>query len=238
MRLTSDLISDSNTYLNPLKERELDLRGNKIPQIENLGLAKDQDAIDFTDNAIASLSNFPLFPRLKSLYLARNRVAHIAPNLAKNIPNLETVVLTDNNLAELADLEPLKEFRKLTHISLVGCPVAAKENYRFFLIWLNPHIRFLDYAKVRDSERSAAKELFGPSTEEPSDAAQTIFNVRAGKPLVLSGVNGGADAGSKRIKTKLTDEEKSRYEKLVKNATSLKEIERLEKMLREGRVPG
>lgn len=55
---------------------------------------------------------------------------------------------------------------------------------------------------------------------------------------MLSGVNGGADAGSKRIKTKLTDEEKARYEKLVKNATSLKEIERLEKMLREGRVPG
>ncbi|PNS18744.1 U2 small nuclear ribonucleoprotein A' [Sphaceloma murrayae] len=238
MRLTADLIQESNTYLNPLKERELDLRGHKIPAIENLGLAKDQDAIDFTDNAIASLSNFPLFPRLKSLYLARNRVAHIAPGLARNIPNLETLVLTDNNVGELADLEALGEFAKLTHVSLVGCPVAAKENYRGFLVWLNPHIRYLDYAKVRDVERAAAKELFGPSPKEPSEAARAIFSVRAGKPLMLPGANGSGDAGAKKIKTKLTEEERARYQKLVRNATSLKEIERLEKLLSEGRVPG
>jgi U2 small nuclear ribonucleoprotein A' len=40
MRLTTDLIHSSLSYLNPLKERELDLRGHKIPAIENLGVAK------------------------------------------------------------------------------------------------------------------------------------------------------------------------------------------------------
>ncbi|KAF4555552.1 U2 small nuclear ribonucleoprotein A'-like protein [Elsinoe fawcettii] len=236
MRLTADLISQSPTYINPLKERELDLRGHKIPAIENLGLAKDQDAIDLTDNAVASLSNFPLFPRLKSLYLARNRVAHVAPGLGRNLPGLTTLVLTDNALGELADLEPLGELRGLTHVSLVGCPVVLKENYRLWMLWLNPNVRFLDYTKVKESEKEAAKELFGPSRKEPTEAATTVLSVRAGRPLVVSGANG--DAGAKRIKTKLTDEERARYEKLVKNATSLKEIERLEKMLREGRVPG
>ncbi len=42
--------------LNPLQDRELDLRGYKIPMIENLGVAQDQfDAIDFSDNEIRSL---------------------------------------------------------------------------------------------------------------------------------------------------------------------------------------
>lgn len=40
MRLTAELIHDSLSYLNPLKERELDLRGHKIPAVENLGVAK------------------------------------------------------------------------------------------------------------------------------------------------------------------------------------------------------
>ncbi|KAJ5491821.1 hypothetical protein N7453_009918 [Penicillium expansum] len=59
MRLTAELIQSSLTYINPLTDRELDLRGHKIPTIENLGIAKDQDAIDFTDNDISSLGTSP-----------------------------------------------------------------------------------------------------------------------------------------------------------------------------------
>ncbi|KAI9750865.1 MAG: alpha 1,2-mannosyltransferase 2.4.1 [Chaenotheca gracillima] len=127
MRLTVDLINLSLSYLNPLKERELDLRGHKIPAIENLGVAKDHDAIDLTDNDINSLSNFPLSPRLHSLYLARNRVAHIQPSLPSSIPNLTTLVLTANHIAELADLDSLSGFRKLTHLILMENPVSRKE---------------------------------------------------------------------------------------------------------------
>jgi len=101
--------------------------GHKIPIIENLGVAGSQDAIDFTDNDIASLSNFPLSPRLSTLLLARNRITQIQPNLAASIPNLSTLVLTSNNLAELADLDPLRKFRKLTHLTLHENPVTRKE---------------------------------------------------------------------------------------------------------------
>jgi U2 small nuclear ribonucleoprotein A' len=39
-RLTSELVASSPQFMNPLKERELDLRGNSIPAIENLGAAR------------------------------------------------------------------------------------------------------------------------------------------------------------------------------------------------------
>ena len=86
-----------------------------------------QDAIDLTDNDIALLSNFPLSPRLQTLLLARNRVNSIQPNLAANLPNLTNLVLTANNMAELADLDPLQQFQRLTHLSLLENPVARKE---------------------------------------------------------------------------------------------------------------
>jgi U2 small nuclear ribonucleoprotein A' len=97
-----------------------------------LGVAGPQDAIDFTDNDIATIGNFPLSPRLSTLLFARNRITQIQPNLAASIPNLTTLVLTSNNIAELADLDPLRKFTKLTHVTLLENPVTRKE------VWPKP----------------------------------------------------------------------------------------------------
>jgi U2 small nuclear ribonucleoprotein A' len=88
---------------------------------------QDQECLDLTDNDIPALANFPLSPRLRTLLLARNRVAALAPNLAKQVPNLSTLVLTQNRLSELGDLEPLGGFSQLIHLVLVGNGVASKE---------------------------------------------------------------------------------------------------------------
>jgi U2 small nuclear ribonucleoprotein A' len=85
------------------------------------------DAIDFTDNDIQMLGNFPLSPRLRTLLLARNRISSIQPSLANSIPNLTTLVFTSNNFAELADLDVLATFRHLTHLVLMENPVTRKE---------------------------------------------------------------------------------------------------------------
>lgn len=75
VKLTVDLVEGAMQYTNPLKDRELDLRGYKVPAIENLGSTLDQfDTIDFTDNEIRKLDGFPLLLRLKSLILTDNKV--------------------------------------------------------------------------------------------------------------------------------------------------------------------
>jgi U2 small nuclear ribonucleoprotein A' len=43
------------------------------------------------------------------------------------VPALNTLVLSQNNVAELADLEVLRGFKKLTFVSLVDNPVTNKE---------------------------------------------------------------------------------------------------------------
>ena len=49
MRLTADMIARSPAFINPVKDRELDLRGNKIAVIENLAATQDQfDSIDLS----------------------------------------------------------------------------------------------------------------------------------------------------------------------------------------------
>ncbi|KAL2754371.1 hypothetical protein ACRALDRAFT_1063230 [Sodiomyces alcalophilus JCM 7366] len=234
MRLTAELIKDSLSYLNPLKERELDLRGRRIPAIENLGVAGPLDAIDFTDNDIKILGNFPLSPRITTLLLARNRIASIQPTLPNSIPGLRHLVLASNRLAELSDLDVLAGFSRLTHLVLLDNPVATKENYRYWVLWRCPGVRFLDYAKVKDAERRKAVELFGTS-EQPTELASQIMGIKSAA-VDLSVADQG-QAPTRLSRMKLTDKEKKRLKEMIKNADSLQEIIRLEKMLNEGTLP-
>lgn len=108
--------------------------GHKIPTIENLGVAGPHDAIDFTDNDLTILSNFPLSPRLNTLLCARNRIQIIDKRIAEAVPNLTTLMLASNNVRELADLEGLTRCTRLTHLVLLENPVTKKEvsNTQFF----------------------------------------------------------------------------------------------------------
>ncbi|KFA77189.1 hypothetical protein S40288_04593 [Stachybotrys chartarum IBT 40288] len=233
MRLTAELIKGSLSYLNPLKERELDLRGHRITVIENLGVAGPHDAIDFTDNDIQVLGNFPLSPRITTLLLARNRVASIQGSLANSIPNLTNLVLASNSLAELADLDALGAFPRLTHLVLAENPVAKKEHYRYWVLWRCPSVRFLDFQKVKQAEREKGVELFG-TTEQPTELAQQIMSRKT--RTVHASTNGSASS-SKLSRIKLTDEEKKQLQERIRKATSLQEIIALEKELNEGRLP-
>ncbi|KAJ4389824.1 U2 snRNP complex subunit [Gnomoniopsis smithogilvyi] len=235
VRLTADLIQNSLSYLNPLKERELDLRGHRIPTIENLGVAGPQDSIDFTDNDIQILGNFPLSPRIRTLLLARNRIASIQPTLPNSIPSLTNLVLASNNLTELSDLDVLGKFPRLTQLVLMDNPVTKKEHYRYWVIWRCPTVRFLDYQKVRQAEREKAKTLFG-SAEEPTELATKIMGIKSSTFNVATS-NGTTTSGSRMKRLKLTDKEKSRLQERIKKATSLQEIIELEKALEEGRLP-
>lgn len=105
-RITAELVRESPQFLNPLRQREIDLRSNKIPTIENLGATLDQfDTIDLSDNDISRVDGFPTLKRLKTLFLNNNRISKFAPNLHEFLPNLEELILTNNNIQEFADIE-------------------------------------------------------------------------------------------------------------------------------------
>lgn len=239
VKLTPELIQSVNSTLNPVKERQLDLRGYTIPAIENLGITKDtHDCIDFTDNSILVLGNIPLLRRLRTLLLANNRIASISPSLHLSVPNLTTLVLTNNNLAELGDLEPLKDVKGLQYLSLLGNPVREKKWYREWLAWRIPSLRVLDFQRIRQKERDAGKALFLTADGLPTQLATTLSTTVSThakpattmdepKPIVAPGKAG-------RLMSK---EEAQRVKEAIAKATSIEEIRRLERSLREGFMP-
>lgn len=96
------------------------------------------------------LGNIPLLRRLRTVLLANNRISSISASLHLSVPNLTTLVLTNNNIAELGDLEPLKDVKSLQYLSLLGNPVREKKYYREWLAWRIPNLRVLDFQRIRE----------------------------------------------------------------------------------------
>ncbi|KAK7064540.1 U2 small nuclear ribonucleoprotein A [Favolaschia claudopus] len=240
MKLTPELLAQASSTLNPLKERQLDLRGYKIPAIENLGVTRDQhDAIDLTDNSIVTLGNLPLLKRLNTLLLASNKISHISPSIHISVPNLTTLVLTNNNFTELGDLEPLKELRFLKYVSLLGNPVRDKKWYREWLAWRLPGLRVLDFQRIRDKERQAGKALFVTGENLPTALATTIsttVSTQSSKALVTTDEPKLAPVAGKAGRL-MSKEDAEKVKAAIAKATSMEEVRRLERSLREGYMP-
>ncbi|XP_037948662.1 probable U2 small nuclear ribonucleoprotein A' [Teleopsis dalmanni] len=230
VKLTPELINQSMQYINPCRERELDLRGYKIPQIENLGATLDQfDTIDLSDNDLRKLDGMPYLPRLKCLLLNNNRILRIGDGLHEAVPNLTSIILTGNNLQELGDLEPLAYLQHLDTICLLINPVSTKQYYREYMAWKFPNLRLLDFRKIKQKDRQAAHDFF--RTKQGKDIAKEIA-----KKTKLNAAAVAAESNSSGTRM-ANPEDLQRIREAIKRASSLLEVERLSHVLQSGQLP-
>ena len=105
------------------------------------------------------------------------------------------------------------------------------------------NLRVLDFKRIKDAERAAAKALFEDAeTGLPSqlahsmtsEAATNAANAAANAVLAQSGAGKTLNGAAGRT---MTDDERARVREAIKGASSIEEIKRLERMLAEGRVP-
>ena len=229
-RLTADLISRSPQGLNACGEYELDVRGHKIGAVENLGATQNQfDAIDLSDNEIVRLEGFPVLPRLHTLTLCNNRIARVAPGLQDALPNLATLTLTNNRVTSFGDVDALAGLKRLKRLSLLGNPVSQREEYRLYVAHVLPSVAILDFRKVKQAERDAARKKFGgKSGEKALEAARA--------KTFAPGVAETEKADSPRPAGP-TPEQLLALKAAIANAATLEEVTRLEQALTTGIVP-
>ncbi|XP_063229977.1 U2 small nuclear ribonucleoprotein A' [Bacillus rossius redtenbacheri] len=230
VKLTAEIIQQSMQYINPVRDRELDLRGYKIPVIENMGATLDQfDTIDLSDNDIRKLDGFPLLKRLKCLFLNNNRIVRLAEGLEACLPALECLVLTGNLIHELGDLDPLVPLKNLHTLSLLQNPVTAKPHYRLYVAHRLPQVCLLDFRKIKMKEREEASALF--KSKKGKELQREI--AKKAKTFVPGGnlPDGAKPSGP-------TPEELWKIREAISKASSLEEVERLNRILQAGQIPG
>lgn len=82
--------------------------------------------------------------------MSNNRIQRIGPALNESLPQLEMLVLTNNNLTQLPDLDPLAALNgSLRNLSLLDNPVTKKPHYRLYVIHKLPRLRVLDFKKIK-----------------------------------------------------------------------------------------
>ncbi|CAH3194538.1 unnamed protein product [Porites evermanni] len=229
MKLTADLILQSPQYTNALRDRELDLRGKLSCSTFTL---KGYLPLMSNVSPISFVFKFSLFWRVKCFFFKKKRIFRIAENIEESLPQLETIVMTSNNMQELKDLDPLKTIQSLRYLSLLRNPVTNKPHYRLYVIHKLPQIRVLDFQRVKQREREAAKRMFsskkGQEAEPKGKKAKTF--VPGGPPV------GTRPAPSKPLQQPTRDI--VAIKAAIANARSLDEVQRLEMLLRTGQVPG
>ncbi len=140
------------------------------------------DGIDFSFNLITHLGEFPLMPQLRLLILADNRLKTFSSHLESTLPNLESLVLYNNNIDSPAELLKLQGCKKLTELYIHKNPIAEAEHFRQWVIQKLPQVKVLNGSKIKDSDRvtiggmdgidlviEKAKEESG--TAQPSDTS-------------------------------------------------------------------
>ncbi|KAL6972938.1 hypothetical protein U1Q18_027112 [Sarracenia purpurea var. burkii] len=235
VRLTADLIWKSPHFFNAIRERELDLRGNKIPVIENLGATEDQfDTIDLSDNEIVKLENFPYLSRLGTLLVNNNRITRINPNIGEFLPKLHTLVLTNNRLTNLVEIDPLASLPKLQFLSLLDNNITKKPNYRLYVIHKLKSLRLLDFKKVKHKERIEARNLFS------SQEAEVLAQKESAKISVPTEAPSAPEVPKEEQTPKTvapTPEQIIAIKAAIVNSQTLEEVARLEKALKSGQLP-
>mmetsp|Transcript_40667 Transcript_40667/g.107533 ORF Transcript_40667/g.107533 Transcript_40667/m.107533 type:complete len:290 (+) Transcript_40667:73-942(+) len=230
MRLTLELLQQAPQSLNPAKQRQILLRGFKIPAIENLGGTNDAyECIDLSDNDLIKVGNFPPLKRLHVLMLMNNRISRIAEDAFHPLPNLCAITLTGNKLEKLVDLEPLTQLKTLQRLSLLENPVTKVKHYRPYMInKCSKTLRILDFSRIKDKERKAATLLF--AGERGKRLLEEIAPPRAvGKEP--------AAAASEAVKTGPSPEVIERIKKAIAEAETIEEVTRLERALKSGVLP-
>jgi len=231
--LTLELLQQAPQGLNPAQQRQLLLRGLKIPAIENLGGTNDAyEAIDLSDNDLIKVGNFPPMKRLHVLMLMNNRVSRIAEEAFDPLPNLTSVILTGNKLEKLVDLEPLLRLKGLERLSLLENPVTKVKHYRPYMInKCSKTLRILDFSRIKDKERKAAGLLFA------GERGKKLLEEIAPPRIVGKDAIEKATAGAATKVSGPTPEVIERIKRAIAEAETIEEVTRLERALKSGILP-
>jgi U2 small nuclear ribonucleoprotein A' len=180
MRLTVGLISQAPLFYNAIKLREIDLRNNGIPSIENLALIPETvEVIDLSGNQITKLEGLSrheltLAPpgaasatpaplrHLKVLLLSNNLISKIDADLIDEpaqLASLTSINLSGNKLAAIEELAAFAQLPQLRFLTLTLNPLTTLPDYRLRIIALLPRLKWLDFQKITAAERKAAHQL-------------------------------------------------------------------------------
>ena len=168
--------------------------------------------------------------RLKTLFLCNNRLCRLAKGLHSSLPELHTVILTNNLFTRFDDLEPLTEIGTLRTLCLLDNGITRQPNYRARVICMLPKLRVLDFQKVKPAEREAAAATMAKAEAEAASGANTFT---PGEGMAVDG-NGSKRKRDDDDEATITPAMIEKVKLAIAGASSLDAMNKLEDALKSG----
>jgi U2 small nuclear ribonucleoprotein A' len=184
---------------------------------------KDQfDVIDFSDNEIKKLDNFPSMKRLNAVIINNNNISRVG-KIGDNASNITVLILTNNRLVNLSEIDNIATLSKLQVLSLLENQITSKENYRHYTIFKIPSLKLLDFRKVTKKERESVSTFF------QSEEGQIFIESMKHEQKIIT--ENGSLIPNKPVVT-LTEEQKNLVKTIIESAKTREEVDFIEKQLK------
>jgi len=181
--------------------------------------------------------------RLNTILISNNHISRIDKELGSSLVGVTSLVLTNNRVADLSEIDNIATLTKLEHLCLLDNPVILKPNYRLYVIHRLPTLKSLDFHKVQQQERDAARKYFKSvvgkamlsdiSRESSASSADTntehVPNAteRSAGSSVASAV-----PTAPKPPVALSEEQKQRVREAIQSAKTKEEIDVIERKLK------
>lgn len=165
MKLTTSIVQESPRVINPDKQLALVLRNLGLSDLEFL--PENFEAIDLSHNQLIELSLLEPCKHISTLIVSNN--SELYELNSESFPNLVSLAAMNCNL-KLGHIKTWK-FPSLHYLVILNNPISTTNDYRLVLIHLFPELKTLDFKRVTNAERMAAKDIKLDQMAQPS--AQT-----------------------------------------------------------------
>ena len=131
------------------------------------GLKLNNNDLSNLDGFRDSVLKFTKSSNLQFLDLSFNKFDEIHDDIA-SFENLTSLYLTGNDIRSFRDVRKLKSLKKLRSLSLHGCPVTSKKDYKLRILHIFPTLHKLDFTAITRADRdrvSTWAKIWGPQNE-------------------------------------------------------------------------
>ncbi|SCV01205.1 LAMI_0G10000g1_1 [Lachancea mirantina] len=239
MIVTPGIVLDAPTYYQDALNGKCE--SDKCVTLRDLDLETDQNSmplmltklpypchiLDLTNNNLTQLPPISDRTDVHTVLCSRNQIS--SPNGSLLPRNVKRLTLARNGIDNLEQLNDLKSApASLENVNLRSNGVCYLQGYRDYVIQLLPGIKTLDFTAVSDGERRRVAHGAAKNSLE-TDASVTITAaVSSAAPRDKS-----AELMSDVV-MKLDEDTREKLKDQLSNATTLEEIDRIEKILSGG----
>ncbi|SCU93399.1 LANO_0E03774g1_1 [Lachancea nothofagi CBS 11611] len=183
--------------------------------------------LDLTNNELSAIPDLRNQANIETLLLSRNRIFQID---GRFLPyKIRRLTLASNGISNLADLDGLRSSPSyLQNLNLRGNSVCYLENYRLYVISLAPQLKVLDFTKISEEEHREAHSFKLRNAHQAHHEASNN-----GHPQQSRAKDKEAEVMS-IVVNKMDSGVRENLKKQLASATTLEEMERIEKLLSGG----